>query len=329
MDTTVESPWPGNFSIDRKRLINSLVRGRELTTQLQTILCNRLGHEDGSLSTEDLLPRILRSFTEAISALKSADSGEVCQNPSSTNVSSPSCDGPRTEDSGESRKSPAVKDRRGDYKRRKVSETWTKITPTPIDDGRAWRKYGQKVILNCKYPRNYYRCTHKNDQGCAATKQVQQIEDDPPKYRTIYKGQHTCKDISKPPQFIMDSTHTDSSSFVLSFQSDSDAPITNQQQLQEHHPFFSSSFPPIIKQECQEEIPNHEMEELTHNQQSSSQYFLPSVPTSALPSTPGSDHGDVISGVYSCSTSSHSLDMSFVGDFDDVFHFDDDDFFPV
>ncbi|KAF8397048.1 hypothetical protein HHK36_018686 [Tetracentron sinense] len=35
----------------------------------------------------------------------------------------------------------------------RTSETWTKVSPTPIDDGRAWRKYGQKEILNAKYPR--------------------------------------------------------------------------------------------------------------------------------------------------------------------------------
>lgn len=40
--------------------------------------------------------------------------------------------------------------------------------------------------------RSYFRCTHKFDQGCQASKQVQQVQDDPPLYRTTYNGQHTC-----------------------------------------------------------------------------------------------------------------------------------------
>jgi hypothetical protein len=59
-------------------------------------------------------------------------------------------------------------------------EVWTPITSNLIDDGHAWRKYGQKDILNAKYPRNYYRCTHRQDQGCWATKQVQKTDEDPP-----------------------------------------------------------------------------------------------------------------------------------------------------
>nr|GEX81056.1 probable WRKY transcription factor 41 [Tanacetum cinerariifolium] len=49
----------------------------------------------------------------------------------------------------------------------------------PPNDGHMWRKYGQKEILNAKYPREYYRCTYRNTHGCCATKQVQSI--------TIYK----------------------------------------------------------------------------------------------------------------------------------------------
>nr|UXG57924.1 WRKY70a [Nelumbo nucifera] len=320
---TVESPWPENSPINRRKAINELVRGREFTTQLQIILRNPLGGH-GSVSAEDLLPKILTSFTEAIAALNTTvESGEVSQNPASTHVSSPSCGDRATEDSGESKKSTVLKDRRGSYKRRKLLQTWTKLSATPIDDGRAWRKYGQKVILNSKYPRNYYRCTHKNDQGCQATKQVQQTEDNPPMYRTTYIGDHTCIDMSKAPRFILDSTHNNA--FVLSFEPE--APRKQDQP----HPFFSC-FSPSIKQECKEvEIPS----DPTHKQCSSEYHlshdeitFGSSCPTTVLPSTPGSDHGDVISGVYSGSTSSRSLDNYFVGmsDFDDVFHFEEDIF---
>ncbi|RCV11362.1 hypothetical protein SETIT_2G179700v2 [Setaria italica] len=62
----------------------------------------------------------------------------------------------------------------------------------PADDGHSWRKYGQKEILGAKYPRSYYRCTHRHSQGCAATKQVQRADEDPTLFDVIYLGAHTC-----------------------------------------------------------------------------------------------------------------------------------------
>ncbi|XP_057818124.1 probable WRKY transcription factor 48 [Cryptomeria japonica] len=62
----------------------------------------------------------------------------------------------------------------------------------PPDDGHTWRKYGQKDILGAQYPRSYYRCTHKNDLGCQATKQVQRADDDPSVFEITYRGPHTC-----------------------------------------------------------------------------------------------------------------------------------------
>ncbi|KAH9308742.1 hypothetical protein KI387_036653, partial [Taxus chinensis] len=62
----------------------------------------------------------------------------------------------------------------------------------PPDDGHTWRKYGQKDILGAQHPRSYYRCTHKNDLGCLATKQVQRADDDPSFFEITYRGSHTC-----------------------------------------------------------------------------------------------------------------------------------------
>ncbi|KAL6655843.1 hypothetical protein ACP70R_006669 [Stipagrostis hirtigluma subsp. patula] len=62
----------------------------------------------------------------------------------------------------------------------------------PIDDGHSWRKYGQKEILGAKYPRGYYRCTHRHSQGCTATKQVQRADADPTLFDVFYHGEHTC-----------------------------------------------------------------------------------------------------------------------------------------
>ncbi|KQK04778.1 probable WRKY transcription factor 41 [Brachypodium distachyon] len=62
----------------------------------------------------------------------------------------------------------------------------------PLDDGLSWRKYGQKDILGAKYPRAYFRCTHRNTQGCQATKQVQRDAGDPLIFDVVYHGDHTC-----------------------------------------------------------------------------------------------------------------------------------------
>lgn len=43
--------------------------------------------------------------------------------------------------------------------------------------------------LDC---RGYYRCTHRNVQGCLATKQVQKSDEDPKICEITYKGRHTC-----------------------------------------------------------------------------------------------------------------------------------------
>jgi hypothetical protein len=41
--------------------------------------------------------------------------------------------------------------------------------------------------------RAYYRCTHRNSQGCAATKQVQRTDEDPAIFDVFYLGTHTCR----------------------------------------------------------------------------------------------------------------------------------------
>ncbi|KAJ6803886.1 putative WRKY transcription factor 70 [Iris pallida] len=72
-------------------------------------------------------------------------------------------------------------------------------TTSPFNDGHQWRKYGEKKICNSRMPRCYYRCTYKDDQGCPATKQVQQTESkDPPTYVVTYIKQHSCKNRALP-----------------------------------------------------------------------------------------------------------------------------------
>lgn len=41
--------------------------------------------------------------------------------------------------------------------------------------------------------RAYYRCTHRNTQGCLATKQVQKSDGNSTIFEVTYKGRHSCK----------------------------------------------------------------------------------------------------------------------------------------
>ncbi|PWA53111.1 WRKY domain-containing protein [Artemisia annua] len=74
---------------------------------------------------------------------------------------------------------------------RKTIDSRIEVSGT-VGDGYSWRKYGQKGILNSKFPRCYFRCTHKHVQGCKALKQVQQLEDDSNMFEIRYIGHHTC-----------------------------------------------------------------------------------------------------------------------------------------
>ncbi|GMI76690.1 hypothetical protein HRI_001338300 [Hibiscus trionum] len=57
-----------------------------------------------------------------------------------------------------------------------------------LDDGYRWRKYGQKTVKNSKFPRSYYRCTHKE---CNVKKQVQRSSKDDEIVVTTYEGMHS------------------------------------------------------------------------------------------------------------------------------------------
>ncbi|XP_047975992.1 WRKY DNA-binding transcription factor 70-like [Salvia hispanica] len=158
-----------------EQVISELSRGRDIADRIRVML-----RQTGSGGSVQILVRqLLDTFNHSLTMLThaAADSGEVSQ-------------AAKSEDSCKPR---PPKDRRGCYKRKRSSETTIKMSSDLCEDGHAWRKYGQKAILNAKHPRSYFRCTHKFDQGCQASKQVQQIQDDPPLYRTTYNGQHTCE----------------------------------------------------------------------------------------------------------------------------------------
>ncbi|XP_028782270.1 probable WRKY transcription factor 70 isoform X2 [Neltuma alba] len=254
-------------SANKESIIRELLEGKECASQLKLLFQKPFG-PDGTPPAEQLVSRILRSFTQSISDLTSSVAGgEVGQiSPISGQSGSPlgtsSCNGRRPDESGQSRKisSPPAKDRRGCYKRRKTADTWTKISHT-IEDEHAWRKYGQKEILNSRFPRSYFRCTRKHDQGCKAIKQVQRIQENPEKFLTTYIGSHTCKDILRAPQMVTDYGNLES--FLVPPES-SKAPIINDDQKVHGRPLISSSSStPAIKQEYPKE--DTPLSEITDN----------------------------------------------------------------
>ncbi|KAL3753359.1 hypothetical protein ACJRO7_000711 [Eucalyptus globulus] len=175
------SAWPENLSSSRKHAIQDLLHDQNPTKKLRDLFDahSQTGNNTGQpLFAEDLFFNVLRSFGNSISESMSAESDEVLQLPTNACVRSEYSEG------SESIKPPIP---------RGTSNTWTRLDDREfVYDGYSWRKYAQEAILKSEFPRNYYGCSHKFDQGCQATKQVQKIKDDPPVYRTIYQGHHTC-----------------------------------------------------------------------------------------------------------------------------------------
>ncbi|XP_031395337.1 WRKY DNA-binding transcription factor 70 [Punica granatum] len=219
MHTLMEDSWPEISSpsaADRRQVVvEELLRGqgfvRELIRGLLSADSNHHhDHHQSTRSAEDLLGKVLDSLNKTVSMMSCNESSQF--GPSETLIES--------ENSEDSCKSSLThEDGRGRYKRRSSAETWSKVTSALADDGHAWRKYGQKSILNSDFPRSYFRCTHKFDQGCQATKQVQKISTDPPMYKTTYQTRHTCKTLFQSPPIVIDSLvePAETSSFILSF----------------------------------------------------------------------------------------------------------------
>ncbi|KAI4333531.1 hypothetical protein L6164_018323 [Bauhinia variegata] len=224
-----------------KKAMEEIKRGCEFAHELLEIV-HKWNCDKWSTTppfAEDLVRKILRSFTDTLMVLNTTKY-EAEEEISDMKVT------PKSEDSEESCKNLTIKNRRGTYKRKRTIQAWEKDTPTPADDGYAWRKYGQKMILNAKYLRNYYRCTHKYEQGCQAIKQVQRIQEKPPLYRTTYYGHHTCKNLLNPAEMILEpsSPNLGPNSILISF--------SDTVQCRKDQPFFTS-----VKREAKEEILDH------------------------------------------------------------------------
>lgn len=218
---------------EQKSLISELTQGRELAKQLQI-------HFNAPSSTHEtreyLVQKIQNSFETSLSLLKWSGS---TSEPHNTGTGIGVSESPRSL-SGSPRSEESDRDNKdlehNGSRKRKLLPRWTRQVQVcagmglegPLDDGFSWRKYGQKDILGARHPRGYYRCTHRNIQGCLATKQVQRSDYDPTIFEITYRGCHTCNNSGHFPssdQERTDSkecqkkqTHEQSQGNILNFQ---------------------------------------------------------------------------------------------------------------
>ncbi|XP_042385757.1 uncharacterized protein LOC121977228 [Zingiber officinale] len=159
-----EDSWPCGHRV----AIRDINRAHDLMTQLQAVLLQFPVGSTWSQLGGDIIKDILKLTASALSALQSSEGI-----------------------AGEKRTATWGRKKR----RREEEEKWAVVTTVPYEDGRQWRKYGQKSINNTEHPRSYFRCTYKEEQGCEAKKTVQQEDGhaDPPKFTVEYTARHTCK----------------------------------------------------------------------------------------------------------------------------------------
>ncbi|BAT92709.1 hypothetical protein VIGAN_07152200 [Vigna angularis var. angularis] len=218
----------------KRAMEEELNRGRDMANQLLEVLAydKSITHlqkeEEGSKSVlpfvEDLVRKVLCSFTNTLLLLNSTNdvSHELVASITLRDVFSSTTTSPKklesVDETCKNRSILTTQNPRRGYKRKSIAPSWEKDSSILVEDGYVWRKYGQKMTLNAKYLRSYYRCTHKNDQGCQAIKQVQRIQDVPPLYRTTYYGHHTCKSRMNS-EIVLEPLSPSASSTLLSFNS--------------------------------------------------------------------------------------------------------------
>lgn len=110
---------PENLSGDRKKVLQELIQGRESANKLlKLVLGKPFGDDKSWVSADDLLMKILASFTESISELN-RDPVEPVFNKIPVNTVGNIPIGMQSEDSeGSSKSTSVLKQRRGCYKRR-------------------------------------------------------------------------------------------------------------------------------------------------------------------------------------------------------------------
>ncbi|CAO1944615.1 unnamed protein product [Urochloa humidicola] len=136
---------------------------------------------------QELAAEILRCCGRVIDALRAADSGRKRKAPEISYHHEAAAPTPGAYWSPPPPGPPPKRRARGAEAVKEVVTSGTTV------DGFIWRKYGQKEINGHKHPRLYYRCAHKQQQGCNATRRVQRTQDHPAAYEIAYYGEHTCR----------------------------------------------------------------------------------------------------------------------------------------
>lgn len=173
-------------------LYDDLVGVRERAVMLQTVLQGSPVGDAG-----ELMQGMMTRLSSAFSRLGANGGGVVAASGAGSAAATASGAGRRPGGRRTRAGAAAGPVRRSSGSRRRSKSPFIKTeTVTTPEDGQSWRKYGQKFIHKSTNPRSYYRCTHKHDQGCKATKQVQKSESNPSEFVISYFGEHTCKDPS-------------------------------------------------------------------------------------------------------------------------------------
>ncbi|AES66551.1 putative transcription factor WRKY family [Medicago truncatula] len=255
---------PTNYG--KKAMEEELIRGRDMANQLLEVLTfddkSNIREVKGSnIVAEDLVLEVLKSLTNTLLMLnngKESNDMAVPTTPTTIRDFSFSSNCPKMEedlDRGYKKfETLNTKNPKGSNKRKSSAPTWEKTASILIDDGHTWRKYGQKMLTNAKYFRNYYRCAHMYDQHCEAIKHVQRIQENPPLYRTTYYDHHTCKSSYHSDIKLESILCYDDSSILLSF----DNNISSEQEFP-FRPRPPSPQLPLLastKEEPKEEIHN-------------------------------------------------------------------------
>lgn len=332
--------------MDLSSLVEVLMHGEEQLRQLEACLDVHSPVEH----KKQLVLQAQSHFKRAISMAKSIDHERFRQGPG---ASAAALDSPRSNSGGSDNSDKALKEqeRREMCKKRKTLPKWTsqiRISSSEgvdgLDDGHSWRKYGQKEILGAKYPRGYFRCTHRNTVGCFAMKQVQRSDDDPSVFDITYRGEHTCP--QKPRTVATSALHRpdihqsqqrprQDQQLLLSFQTSLKVKTEGSsfEDPDQNSPFSFSSTP--MSTLCTPPTPENKFmgsfsAAFPSPATSESKHFSPSpCRASSFGEAPPlhiteSDLSDFISATTSAATSS-AMDIAFMLDsvgFDPAFHFD-------
>ncbi|KAK7372907.1 hypothetical protein VNO80_06297 [Phaseolus coccineus] len=302
----------------KREIMKEIVKGKEAASQLK-ILLQKPSESEPSPSYHQLMAIVLKSFTQSLSIISSEpSSADVVARLNSTQYGSPVTGSGIDPTSGLCSEKRPQKGGRGRYNRSKGVLRKTIVSCT-TDDNYAWRKYGQKEIQNSKFPRSYFRCSYKHDQGCKATKQVQLDHDNPYLYRITYIGIHTCNVIPMVTHTTTDSSTSES----YHLHSDRDSNVQD---------YLLSSPHLAIKPEFPKET--HTPSDLTDHDLLDLSMFLEywkeseASNSTIMPLRKAPDNN--AAGVYSC-TDSQNLDMDFGGVASLLlhphFHFHGDQFF--